>query len=115
MDALIEGPLAVVKTVLALDTGASMSIIQEDLLMAAGYVPAAISPTVNMHSASGTTKVPKMKVITITALDVTLHNFELLSHQFPSTATVDGLLGLDFLKRCRLLTIDFDLGLLELQ
>ena len=56
-----------------------------------------------------------MKVITITALDVTLHNFELLSHQFPSTATVDGLLGLDFLKRCRLLTIDFDLGLLELQ
>jgi len=43
-----------------------------------------------------------------------VENCEMLIHDLPETSRVDGLIGLNFLKHCKL-TIDFTKGILELK
>ncbi len=66
-------------------------------------------PKVAMTTGSGTIEAPELVVSRIEALGQTLADFPILAHTLPPTATIDGLLGLDFL-RGKVLNLDFRLG-----
>ena len=72
------------------------------------------TPIVTMTTGSGILEVPEVTVSKLDALGQTRENVPILAHTLPPTATVDGVLGLDFL-RGHVLNIDFRLGRLTLE
>jgi predicted aspartyl protease len=113
VEAEVTGPSAKTTLVLALDTGATGTLINARLLTGLRYDPAADPQPVRVATASGVELVPRVKLQKITALGQERTDFEVLCHTLPPSMTVDGLLGLDFL-RGHILTIDFQAGLITL-
>jgi predicted aspartyl protease len=111
--AVIFGPAGDATARLALDTGASVTTLSRTLLHLAGYDPDTAPTKVQIATGSGTAVVPQLSVTRIEALGQARSNLPVLCHTFPPTVTVDGLLGLDFL-RGFLLTIDFQAGRITL-
>jgi predicted aspartyl protease len=97
----------------ALDTGATGTLINVGLLVAVGYDPALSPDRIQVTTGSGVEFVPRVLVQQLTALGHTRTNFAVLGHTLPPSASVDGLLGLDFL-RGQVLAIDFRQGRLSL-
>src|SRR5262245_41392410 len=91
---------------LALDTGATATMINADILALLGYTVLPGSKRVRMTTGSGVEFVPLIHMSRLRALGKERKNFPVVSHTLPPSATVDGLLGLDFL-RGRELRIDF--------
>lgn len=94
---------------LALDTGATVTMISASLLADAGYDPAASTDRVLMTTASGVEYVARLPVDRIRALEQERQAFPVVSHILPPSARIDGVLGLDFLRGQRL-TVDFRVG-----
>ena len=81
---------------LVVDTGASLTLISEDLAFDAGIQPDLNSPTVNMQGVSGKAEakmgiVPRMQVG-----DAGRKNVRVFIYTMPGFSGVDGLLGLSF-------------------
>jgi len=55
-----------------------------------------------------------IKVESMMVLGKKVENCEVLIHDLPETSRVDGLIGLSFLKHCKL-TLDSHKGMLELE
>ena len=108
----IWGPLRSHVFKLALDTGATGTVVKAESLNYIGY-DLSLFPTVSMTTLSGSVQVPDVTVTRIEALGQTRSNFLILAHNMPSDSPVDGVLGLDFL-RGYVLNIDFRLGKLAL-
>jgi predicted aspartyl protease len=106
VDAVIEGPSGRNALLLALDTGATRTLVSQALLVAVGYDPALSPVRVQVTTASGIEFAAQISLDKITALGQTRSAFPIIAHTLPAGATIDGLLGLDFL-RGQLLTIDF--------
>jgi hypothetical protein len=100
------GPHGDVVVRLALDTGATRTLVNWDPLVFIGYDPAAIGPRVEVTTGSGVEFVPELSVRSIRALQHARTDFALLCHTLPPSATVDGVLGLDFMRGHRLV-VDF--------
>ena len=98
---------------LALDTGATSTLIRSGILVALGYDPAAWADRVRVTTGSGVEFAPRVTLIRLRALGVERKSFRILAHTLPPTASVDGVLGIDFLRRHRL-TIDFRKGEVDL-
>ena len=111
--AQLMGPSGSAIVRLALDTGATSTLINTGMLVAVGYDPALSPDRVQVTTGSGVEFVPRIKLDKITALGQERSDFAVLCHTLPTSASVDGLLGLDFLRR-RKLTIDFNRGELML-
>jgi hypothetical protein len=94
---------------LALDTGATGSLVNWDIAVLLGYDPAIVQDRVQVTTGSGVEFAPRIKVMKIEALGKIHEYFPLLCHTLPPTAGVDGLLGLDFF-RGTFLTIDLISG-----
>ncbi len=109
----VAGPSGTAVLRLALDTGATQTLINSSLLVAIGYDPAAGGDRVEVTTGSGVEFAAVVSVSTIVALGQELVDLPVLAHTLPPSAGVDGVLGLDFLRR-KLLTIDFANGRLEL-
>lgn len=109
----VKGPSGNAVLRLALDTGATSTLINASLLVATGYDPGAASDRVEITTGSGVEFVPRVVIQEMMALGVTYMDFPVLSHTLPPTAGVDGLLGLDFL-RDHSLSIDFRDGTITL-
>lgn len=107
------GPLRSLVFKLALDTGATDTMVDANRLTSLGYNLSEF-PLVKIMTANGTAQVPNLTVARISALGQERTDFPLLAHTLPPTATVDGVLGLDFL-RGHVLNIDFRLGKLTLE
>ncbi len=99
---------------LALDTGATMSLLSWDFLKYLGYLPAEANDQISITTGSGIEWVPKLTIKRLDVLGLQRKNFAILCHNLPATATVDGLLGLDFLRKRRLV-LDFKKGILSLE
>ena len=99
---------------LALDTGATSTILSSAILVAVGYAPAPSGERVRMTTGSGVEYVPLVNVERILALGTQQMDFPVISHTLPPTASVDGLVGLDFFREQRL-TIDFRAGEITLE
>ena len=74
-----------------------------------------MAPTrVQVTTGSGVEYVPRFEVSRIAALGQVRTDFPVLAHTLPPSATIDGLLGLDFL-RGQVLQIDFVQGIITLK
>jgi len=94
---------------LALDTGATGTVVNIGLLVALGYDPALVPDRVQVTTGSGVEFVPRVTLDRMMALGQERTGFAVLGHTLPPSAGVDGLLGLDFL-RSQSLIIDFRTG-----
>jgi len=94
---------------LALDTAATRTLINWDLVVLMGYDPAAVGPRLQVTTGSGVEFVPQVSVEKVQALGNERRNFAVLCHTLPPSTTVDGVLGLDFM-RGRRLVVDLRLG-----
>lgn len=95
---------------LALDTGATGSMINWDVAVLLGYDPASTEERIQVTTGSGVEFAPRIVVKKIELLGRTLENFPILCHTLSPTATVDGLLGLDFFRGVRLV-VDLQAGI----
>jgi predicted aspartyl protease len=108
----LQGPSGIAVLRLALDTGATSTLLNNSLLVATGYDPADSGDRVEITTGSGVEYVARVTVHKLTALGQQRLNFAALAHTLPPSAGVDGLLGLDFF-RGSLVTIDFKDGTIE--
>ena len=98
---------------LALDTGASLTVIPWSAAEMLGFDPARSRRRVRFMTGSGMEAAPMLMVSAMEVLGVRIPQILVLCHDLPQRSLVDGLLGLSFLKHCRL-AIDFHRGLLDL-
>jgi predicted aspartyl protease len=98
---------------LALDTGATSTLVNQSRLMQLGYDPSAVPDRLQITTGSGIEFVPQIAISKISALGQERTNFPVLVHTLPPSASVDGLLGLDFF-RGQNLVIDFRNGQITL-
>lgn len=98
---------------LALDTGATTTLLNWDIAVIAGYDPALIVERTQITTGSGVEFCPLLRVEMLEALGQRRKQFKVLCHTLPPSARVDGLLGLDFL-RSRDLWVNFRTGVLTL-
>jgi predicted aspartyl protease len=103
----IVGPDGSTVVCLALDTGATFTAINEQSLATVSCRPS--GEMVEATTGSGEVRARKTTVQRIVALDRRRRDFPVLVHFLPPSAPVDGLLGLDFLRKRRL-KIDFKKG-----
>lgn len=113
VEAEVSGPTGRSSLRLLLDTGATTSLIDPSMLLAAGYDPDAAPDRIHVTMSSGVALVPRLTLNRLTALGQHRIGFAVLSHSLPPDAGVDGLLGLDFF-RGLLLTLDFRGGQISL-
>jgi predicted aspartyl protease len=104
------GPTGDTVVQLALDTGATESMVNWDVVVLVGYDPAVVSERVQMTTGSGIEFVPRIVIEKVEALGRERQNLPVLCHTLPPSATVDGVLGLDFFREQRLV-LDFRSGL----
>jgi predicted aspartyl protease len=98
---------------MALDTGATKTLINVAHLVSLGYEPSNESNRVQVTTGSGIEFAPLVKLQRVMALGQERTDLPVLAHTLPPTTGIDGLLGLDFLRE-RLLEIDFRKGRLSL-
>ena len=91
---------------LALDTGATRTLVNVGMLVSIGYDPALATDRLQVTTGSGVEFLPHISVSKIIALGKERTSFSVLCHTLPNSAGVDGLLGLDFF-RGRVLALDF--------
>jgi hypothetical protein len=113
VSAELTGPTGTAILRLALDSGATGTLINASMLVAVGYDLALAPERIEMTTGSGVEFAPRIPVSRISALNDTREDFPILGRTLPPSAGVDGLLGLDFL-RGRILTLDFQIGSIKL-
>ena len=109
VQAEVSGPSGTIVLRLALDTGATGTMINVAPLTAIGYEPSLAPDRVQVTTGSGVEFAPRLIVTQIRAMDQKRSDFPVLAHTLPPSASVDGLLGLDFL-RGQVSRIDFQEG-----
>jgi hypothetical protein len=95
---------------LALDTGASNTIIDLTALLIAGYRKADVVDIVEIETGKGIIQADVYKTQALKTLGISQANFIICSYDFLANSVltdIDGVLGIDFF-RSRKLCIDFD-------
>jgi len=110
----LTGPSGNAVLRLALDTGATGTVVNVGMLVAIGYDPALVPERIQMTTGSGVEFAPRITVSKLAALEQEREGFPVLGHTLPPSTGVDGVLGLDFL-RGQMLTVDFCNGQITLQ
>ena len=83
---------------LALDTGASLTMVSYDAVRGLGIDPAKSSRNIDVTTGSGVILTPVVSIPIFRCLGQEIRNLEVICHDLPSEGIVDGLLGLNFLK-----------------
>jgi clan AA aspartic protease (TIGR02281 family) len=110
----VEGSVAAREVDMILDTGAAYTAISWDLAKDVGYDPAGSPERVPIVTANGVLEVPKLTVSRIALRELSARAVEVICHDIPELAEIEGLLGLSFLKHFRVV-MDFKKGLLEIK
>ena len=110
----LSGPTGDTIARLALDTGATGTVVNWDLAVLLGYDPAIVPDRVQMTTGSGVEFVPRIEIRKVEAIGQERLDFPVLCHTLPPSATVDGVLGLDFFRGWRLV-VDFRIGLVTVE
>ena len=79
-----------------------------------GYDPSLAPDRVQVTTGSGVEYAPRIAVTRIMAMGQERSDFPVLAHTLPPSASVDGLLGLDFLRK-QIVNLDFHKGIISLK
>ena len=109
----IEGDTIEKKIELALDTGATYTMIPWEVAEVLGYEPAVSKDRVSMVTASGVERAPLITLKSISVLGKDADNVQTIVHNLPEKSYVDGLPGLSFLRDFEI-RLDFRNGTLEM-
>lgn len=109
----LSGPKGSLIARLALDTGATSTMVSVELLSTIGYAPASAIDRVQVTTGSRIESVPRLTLTRLEVLGQERVDFPVLGHTLPPSASIDGLLGLDFL-RGQVLNLDFVSGRITL-
>ena len=97
----------------ALDTGASTTSIPRYVASALGYNISNPKDRREVVTGSSVEEVPVIEVKALTAIGQTIENIEVMCHDLPPDAYVEGVLGLNFLMNFDV-NISFSKGIIEL-
>lgn len=97
---------------MALDTGATYTMIPWKIAENLGLEPELSKKRIEIITASGVEKTPLVSVKSITVLGKKIEDVEVVVHDLPPKSYVDGLLGLKSLVALKV-KIDFNEGVLE--
>ncbi len=109
----VDSPDASREIDMILDTGAMYTAISWDIVKDIGYDPAVALDRVPIITANGVIEVPKIKVIGIGFKELYIEDVEVICHDIPEIAEIEGLLGLSFLKYFKI-CLDFKTNILEI-
>ncbi len=109
----LEGPVASRQVDMILDSGAMYTAISWELAKDLGYDPAGSPERVPIITANGVIQVPKLTVKRMAFRELFVDQVEVICHDIPELAEIEGLVGLSFLKHFRIL-MDFKGGVLEI-
>jgi predicted aspartyl protease len=98
---------------LALDTGATSTLINSEIMVILGYDPATAPDRIQVTTGSGVELCPLITVQRLEGLGKSINDFPVLSHTLPPTSQVDGLLGLNFFRGFQI-RIDLRNGLITI-
>jgi predicted aspartyl protease len=112
VDARLEGPKGGTRLQMAIDTGASRTLISNSILTIAGYDPSASMSHIQMTTGSGVERVPVVTIAGLRVLGREKRMWPIIGHTLPPSASIDGLLGLDFFRGLEL-KVDFRNGLID--
>ena len=104
----------IMKFQFAVDTGATISLIDADVMTRLGYTAADSIRTTHTITASKTETVYEYELDNIMAIGLIRRNFKVISRELPMGLGIDGLLGLNFFKNKELI-IDFKLSEIQLK
>lgn len=107
------GPFKDARAHLALDTGATQTMISREIAAFLGYDLDTGGRTTRLITASGEETASVVTISRLVALERQRLNMPILCHNLPSGTPFDGLLGLDFFRNQKL-TVDFREGLITL-
>ncbi len=110
----LRGPIGDTVARLALDTGATRTLVSWQVALSVGYEPATSAKRIEITTGSGVEFAPEIIVDSIEALSQIRESISIVCHTLPPSATVDGVLGLDFLRGKRL-EVDFRAGRLRVE
>ena len=96
----------------ALDTGASITMIPPEVARDLGYDLS--NPNEHMITASGVVLIKRITVRKLTAIGETVENVDVVCHDLPEGSVIEGLLGLNFLRHFDV-NISFSTGTIELR
>ncbi len=99
--------------VVALDTGASDTSIPTKVALDLGYDLSNPKHRVRLTTGSGTVPAKIITVRKLTAIGEAVENIDVLCHDLPAESTIDGVLGLNFLRHFDV-NISFSTGTIEL-
>ncbi len=97
--AAFTGPEGTKVLKLLLDTGSTFTILPWEILESAGYDPGGIKQRQRIVTGSGYEFAPVVSVKEFHCLGKSIENYVVLAHDLPAGAFVDGLLGMNFLRK----------------
>lgn len=110
----IWGPHGTSAVNLALDTGASSTLLSWDAFIELGYDPSTTGQRIAVTTGSGIEYCPHVNVDRLRVLGKAVPHLSVLCHGLPARSGVDGLLGLNFLRRFDL-RVNFKQGFITLR
>lgn len=109
----ICGPAGVREIDMILDTDTVYTVIAWDVVKDIGYDPAVSRRRVSIVTANGVIEAPLITVECIKLAELKGEAIDVVCHDIPELAGIEGLLGLSFLQPVRTL-IDYTTGTLEI-
>jgi len=110
----IHGPDGLREIDMILDTGAIYTVIAWDVAKDIGYDPAISQRRMPIVTANGVIEAPLISVERIQLADLRAEMVDVICHDIPEIAGIEGLLGLSFLQQFTTL-IDYPKGVLEIR
>jgi len=102
----VVSPKIAISLKMAVDTGATCTMIPIEVAVAVGVDPLRSKRRVEITTGSGIEYVPIITIPKFRAFGIEIKDMEIICHNLPSQSPVEGLLGLDFLKKAKAI-IDF--------
>jgi len=106
----VHGKSQLITLNMAVDTGATWTIMP---IKTCSIIGAIHQRNISIVTGSRVENAKLMTIPLIKAFGVDITNFKVVAHDLPSSLLVDGLLGMNFLKRAKL-TIDFHKNIIKI-
>lgn len=99
--AAVKGPKGISVLRLLVDTGSTYTILPVEVLETLGCNPTGSKKHIRITTGSGSILAPQVTVAWFQALGEKVESFKVVGHTLPAVGPIDGLLGMDFLRRVK--------------